>query len=132
MQKYAYRIRKIQAQMGIRPTDFDTHILDENTVMLIDMKYRSQAEQDQELDNTKESRMETTELNYEAGPNTSVKLPGPRENIFATHYPRIDKSCLSPSDPPQVKIDKKLPYYNRSCPVGPVAKIEKKLPYYNR
>ena len=77
MQKYAYRIRKIQAQMGIRPTDFDTHILDENTVMLIDMKYRSQAEQDQELDNTKESRMETTELNYEeimAGPNTSVTI----------------------------------------------------------
>ena len=38
MQEFAYRIRKIQNQMGIKPTDFDQDIIDENTAMLIDME----------------------------------------------------------------------------------------------
>ena len=135
MQKYAYRIRKIQAQMGIRPKDFDPHVLDENTVLLIDAEYRLQSRQNQELDNTKESRMETTELNYEeimTKPNATVKLPAPRENIFTSHYPRSDKSCPSRVDRSQLNIEKKPPYHNQSCPVGPVVKMEKKPPYYNQ
>ncbi len=122
MQKYAYRIRKIQAQMGIKSTDFNPEILDENTVMLIDKKYRLQEPQDQELDNVKESRIETTELNYEeimTGPATTVKMPDPRENIFTSHYLRRDKSCPSPVDRSLPKIDKKGPYYNKSCPSVP-------------
>ncbi len=108
MQKYAYRIRKIQTQMGIKPTDFDTDILDENTVMLIDMKYRSQAPQNQELKNSEESRTENTELNYEeimTGSSTTNKMPDPRENIFTTHYSRTDKSCPSPAERPLLKVD---------------------------
>src|SRR6478735_11643213 len=31
MVEFAYRIRKIQAEMGIQPTNFDPEILDENT-----------------------------------------------------------------------------------------------------
>ena len=119
MQKYAYRIRKIQAQMGIKFTDFDPEILDENTVTLIDKKYRLQEPQDQELDNVKESSIETTELNYEeimTGPATTVKLPDPRENIFTSHYLRSDNSCPSLADRSLAKIDKKEPYYNKSCP----------------
>jgi hypothetical protein len=122
MQKYAYRIRKIQAQMGIKSTDFDPEILDENTVMLIDKKYRLQEPQDQELDNVKESRIESTELNYEeimTGTATTFKLPDPRENIFASNYLRRDKSCPSPADRSLAKIDKKQPYYNKSCPNVP-------------
>lgn len=122
MQKYAFRIRKIQAQMAIRPTDFDTDILDENTVRLIDTKYRSQAQQNQELDNVKESRRETTELNYDeimTRPNSTVKLPEPREKIFTSHYSRKDKSCPSAPAQPIARIEKKAPYYNQSCPIGP-------------
>ena len=138
MQKYAYRIRKIQAQMGIKSTDFDPEILDENTVTLIDKKYRLQEPQDQELDNVKESRIETTELNYEeimTGPATTVKLPDPRENIFTSHYLRSDNSCPSPADRSLANIDKKEPYYNKSCPSPAdrsLANIDKKEPYYNK
>ena len=138
MQKYAYRIRKIQAQMGIKSTDFDPEILDENTVTLIDKKYRLQEPQDQELDSVKESRIETTELNYEeimTGPSTTVKLPDPKENIFTSYYLRSDNSCPSPADRSLAKIDKKEPYYNKSCPSPAdrsLAKIDKKEPYYNK
>jgi len=47
MQKYAYRIRKIQAEMGIKPTDFTMDILDKKTVMRIEMEYEAQVQQNQ-------------------------------------------------------------------------------------
>ena len=124
--------------MGIKSTDFDPEILDENTVTLIDKKYRLQEPQDQEHDNVKESRIETTELNYEeimTGPATTVKLPDPRENIFTSHYLRSDNSCPSPADRSLANIDKKEPYYNKSCPSPAdrsLANIDKKEPYYNK
>ena len=40
MVEYAYRIRKIQAELSISPTNFDSDILDENTVNRIDALYR--------------------------------------------------------------------------------------------
>jgi hypothetical protein len=126
MRKYAYRIRKIQIQMGIKPTDFDPDILDENTVTLIDMKYRSQAPQNPELKNAEESRIENTELNYEeimTGSNYTHKMPDPRENIFATYYSR-DKSCPSPAERRLLKVDKKASYYNHACYVGPLTSAE--------
>jgi hypothetical protein len=118
MLEYACRIRKIQIQMGIKRTDFDQDILDENTVMLIDMKYGSQATLDQEVTNPEESRMESTELNYEelmTGLTNSVKMPDPRESIFNTHYPRSDKSCPSPALRPLAKIEKEAVCNNQSC-----------------
>ena len=36
MAEYAKRIRKLQAEMGINPTKFESDILDENTALLID------------------------------------------------------------------------------------------------
>ena len=121
MQEYAYRIRKIQNQMGIKPTDFDQDIIDENTAMLIDMEYRSQSPLNQELKNAEESRTEITEMNYAeimTGSNTINKMPDPRENIFTTHYSRTDKSCPSPAVRPLAKIVKKATYYNDSCYSG--------------
>lgn len=100
VQEYAYRIRKIQNQMGIKPTDFDHDIIDENTAMLIDMEYRSQSPLNHET-NAEESRTETSEMDYEGimmgSINDTAKMPGPRKEIFTVHESRRDKSCPSPA-----------------------------------
>ena len=85
--------------------------------MLIDMKYGSQATLKHEVTNPEESRMESTELNHEelmTGLTNSVNMPGPRENIFNTHYPRSDKSCPSPAVRPLAKIEKEAVSNNQS------------------
>jgi len=121
-QEYAYRIRKIQNQMGIKPTDFDHDIIDENTAMLIDMEYRSQSPLNYET-NAEESRTETSEMDYEGimigSINDTAKMPGPRKEIFTLHESRRDKSCPSPAYRPIAKIDKKVPYYKDACYFGP-------------
>jgi hypothetical protein len=121
MQEFAYRIRKIQNQMGIKPTDFDQDIIDENTAMLIDMEYRSQSPLNQET-NAEESRTEASEMDYggimTGSINDTTKMPGPRKEIYATYESRINKSCPSPSNRSPVKIDKKASYYNDACYVG--------------
>jgi len=122
MQKYAYRIRKIQAEMGIKPTDFTMDILDKNTVMRIEMEYEAQVQQNQELGKFEESETENADLNYEeimTGSNSANKMPDPRESIFATHYSRTDKSCPSPTVRPLARIVKRATYYNNSCYLGP-------------
>ena len=122
MQEFAYRIRKIQNQMGIKPTDFDQDIIDENTDMLIDMEYRSQSPLNKET-NAEESRTEASEMDYDGimtgSINDTAKMPGPRKEIYVTYESRINKSCPSPSNRSPVKIDKKASYYKGACYVGP-------------
>jgi hypothetical protein len=126
MGEYAKRIRKLQAEMGIKPTHFDSGILDENTALLIDQFYRKSSTQLDEIQNGEESRIENTELNYEeimTGSNNTDKMPDPRENIFTTHY-SSDKSCPTSPTGPLGKIEKKATYYNQTCPNGPLKPAE--------
>ena len=98
MQEFAYRIRKIQNRMGIKPTDFNQDIIDENTAMLIDMEYRSQSPLNQET-NAEESRTEASELDYEGIMTGSINdtsenawppkrnLPHIEGSISLVHHP---------------------------------------------
>ena len=121
--------------MGIKPTDFDQDIIDENTAMLIDMEYRSQSPLNQET-NAEESRTEASELDYEGimtgSINYTAKMPGPRKEIYPTYESRINKSCPSPSNRSPVKIDKKTSYYKDACYVGPPKPAEPNRAEVNR
>ena len=97
---YAYRIRTIQAEMGIKPTNFDSDILDENTALLIDQLYRKSPTQLNEIQYGEQSTIESEEMDYEqimARPTTNNEnRPSPRQEIFTTHLSR-DNSCPSPA-----------------------------------
>jgi len=100
MQEFAYRIRKIQAEMGIKPTNFDSDILDENTALLIDQLYRKSPTQPNQIQDDEQPTIESEEMDYEqimAAPTTnSGSRPSPRQEIFTTHLSR-DNSCPSPT-----------------------------------
>ena len=65
MVEYAYRIRKIQAEMGIKPTNFDSDILDENTVNRIDALYRKTPPLfDEAVKNSEHQTDENNDLDY--------------------------------------------------------------------
>jgi hypothetical protein len=63
--KFARRIRRIQAEMAISPTNFDSDILDADTVNRIDALYRkSPALFTEASGNYEESADETTDMDY--------------------------------------------------------------------
>ena len=92
MVEYAYRIRKIQAEMGIKPTNFDSDILDENTALLIDQLYRKSPTQPNEIQDGEQPSIENEEMDYEqimaAQTTNSGNRPSPRQEIFTTHLSR--------------------------------------------
>src|SRR6476660_8904466 len=115
MAEYAKRIRKLQAEMGIKPTNFDSNILDENTSLLIDQLYRKSPTQPNQIQDDEQPTIESEEMDYEqimAAPTTnSGSRPSPRQEIFTTHLSR-DNSCPSPTPTYQ-------PHAN-SCYIGPL------------
>ncbi len=121
MQKYAYRIRKIQAQMGIKSTDFDSNILDENTALLIDQSYRKSPTQLNEIQGGEQSTIENEEMDYEnimAAPiANNESRPSPRQEIFATYLSR-DNSCPSPAYESNANVEEKVTDYENSCYIG--------------
>jgi hypothetical protein len=125
MVEYARRIRKIQGEMGIKPTDFDPDILDENTAMRIDMLYRGpSAPLNEEAKNGEQWRSESKDLDYEeimTGSITDTRnVSAPREEIFTSYESRRDKSCPSPADRPRAKLEKKATNYSDTCYFGPL------------
>jgi hypothetical protein len=120
MTDYAYRIRKIQAEMGIKPTDFDSDILDENTVNRIDMIYRKSPPSSTEaVKSGEESAIESNDFDYAQIMNVSnsnnQSMPAPRQEIFS----RRDKSCPSPAYQSNANVEVKVPDYENSCYLGP-------------
>ena len=111
MAEYAKRIRKLQAEMGIKPTNFDSNILDENTALLIDQSYRKSPTQLDEIQDGEQPTIESEEMDYEqimAAPTTnSGNRPSPRQEIFATYFSR-DNSCPSPAYQPNENVQEKL------------------------
>ena len=65
MAEYAKRIRKIQAEMGINPTNFDSNILDENTALLIDQSYRKAPTELNGIQDGEQPTIESDEMDYE-------------------------------------------------------------------
>jgi hypothetical protein len=119
---YAYRIRKIQAEMSIKPTDFDSEILDENTVNGIDKMYRKSPPSYQEaVKNSEQQTDESNDLDYgrimDGLNSNSQSMPAPRQEIFATYLSR-DNSCPSPayqSDSDVAEVSD----HEKSCYIGP-------------
>ena len=107
MAEYAKRIRKLQAEMGIKPTNFDSNILDENTANRIDQLYRKSPTQLNEIQNGEQPTTESEEMDYEqimVAPTTNSGVsPSPRQEIFATHLSR-DNSCPSPAYQPDAEF----------------------------
>lgn len=133
MEEFAYRIRRIQAEMGIKPTNFDSDILDENTVNRIDSLYRKTLPPFNEaVENSEQQTNESNELDYGRimdGSNcNSQSIPAPRQEIFTTHKQtsRSSNSCPSPSPAYQPKADVKVQVkdYENSCYFGPPKQVE--------
>ena len=105
-------LERLQAEMGIKPTNFDSNILDENTALLIDQSYRKSPTQLNEIQDGEQPTIESEEMDYEqimAAPTTnSGNRPSPRQEIFTTHLSR-DNSCPSPAFQPHAN----------SCYFGP-------------
>jgi len=65
MTEFAYRIRKIQAELNIPPTNFDSDILDENTVNRIDYLYRKSPPPSHEgVVKDEDSAAESSDIDY--------------------------------------------------------------------
>jgi hypothetical protein len=114
MVEYAYRIRKIQAEMGIKPTNFDSDILDENTVNRIDALYRkSPPPFNEAVKNCEQQTDESNDLDYgqimDGSYSSSQSIPAPRQEIFTTRLSRRSNSCPSPGYQP----------HTNSCYFGP-------------
>ena len=120
--EYAKRIRKLQAEMGIKPTNFDSDILDENTALLIDQSYRKSQTQLDEIQDGEQPTIESEEMDYEqimAAPTTNTgNRPSPRQEIFATDLSR-DNSCPSPAYQPNENVQEKVTDYENSSYFGP-------------
>ena len=103
MADYTKRIRKLQTEMGINPTKFESDILDENTALLIDQRYRKSPTQQDEVQDGEQPTIESKEMDYEqimVAPTTNTgNQPSPRQEIFATYLSR-DNSCPSPAYQP--------------------------------
>ena len=121
MAEYAKRIRKRQAQMGINPTNFDSNILDENTALLIDQKYRKSPTQLNGFQDGEQPTNESEEMDFEqimAAPTTNNEnRPSPRQEIFTTHLSR-DNSCPSPAYQSNANVEEVTDHVN-SCYFGP-------------
>lgn len=122
MQEFAYRIRKIQAEMAIKPTNFDSDILDENTVNRIDKMYRKAPQPFNEtIKNSEQQIDESEEMDFEQimdGPNNSSEsMPAPRQEIFAKYLSR-DNSCPSTAYQYKPNVDEIRDHEN-SCYFGP-------------
>jgi hypothetical protein len=123
MEEFARRIRKIQAELGIEPTNFDSDILDENTVNRIDAIYRKSAPVNEAVKNGEQQIDESNELDcgqimdWSSGSNKS--MPAPRGEIFTTHLSRRDKSCPSPALQPNVNVEVHVTDFENSCYDGP-------------
>jgi len=120
MIEFAYRIRKIQAEMGIQSTNFDPEILDENTAIRIDALYRkSPSALNEPVKNGEESTLESNDFDYSQimneENNSSQNMPAPRQEIFT----RRDKSCPSPAYQTSVNVEEKVTDYENSCYIGP-------------
>jgi len=116
--EYAKRIRKLQAEMGINPTNFDSNILDENTALLIDQLYRKSPTQLNGNQDGEQPIIENEEIDYEqlmaAATTNSGNRPSPRQDIFTTHLSRRNNSCPSPGYQPHVN----------SCYIGPPKPVD--------
>ena len=120
MVEFAKRIRKIQAELGIEPTNFDSDILDADTVNRIDALYRKPlAPSTQAFSEDEQSAKETTDIDYSEimslSGNNSDSMPAPRQEIFRENR----KSCASPAIQPNALVDVKVIDYENSCYFGP-------------
>lgn len=121
MAEYAKRIRKLQAEMGINPTKFDSNILDENTALLIDQSYRKSPTQLDGIQDGEQPTVESEEMDYEqimAAPTiNNENPPSPRQEIFTTRLSRRNNSCPSPGYQPHAN----------SCYFGPPKPADQNL-----
>lgn len=120
MSIYAFRIRKLQRQMGIDPTDFEPDLLSKEDADFIDQKYSAG---DDEL--PQRATVEEREVDYDSmfdrselrenldGPTRQT--PAPRKAIFAKYNSRLDKSCPQENS---VRVTKQVSNPRSSCPVG--------------
>ncbi len=120
MTEYAYRIRRIQAELNIPPTTFDSDILDENTVNRIDFLYRkSPPTSDEAVNKDEDSAAESGDMDYaqimRGSDNSMETMPIPRQEIFS----RKEKSCPSPVYQPNVLVYVQVTDFENSCYVGP-------------
>lgn len=123
MVEYAYRIRRIQAEMNIPPTNFDSDILDEKKVNRIDFLYRKSPSTpfNGAVDNDEESGADSSDSDIDYAqimntPDSSTEsIPAPRQEIFM----RTEYSCQSPAVRPNAHVDVELTDYEHSCYKGP-------------
>lgn len=121
MKEFAYRIRRIQAELDIKPTDFDTDILDQDTVIRIDSLYRKSSKSSNDEDNTVGTNAESNEMDYsymmdvDEIESSLESMPAPRQDIFT----RTEKSCPSPAYQPNAYVDLEVTDYEKSCYRGP-------------
>ncbi len=131
MTKYAYRIRTLQHQMGIKLTDFDASILDEELVRQIDAPFKTPQTSiiEEEPENAELLESPDESANYEEMmtgwfDETNIKsIPDPREEIFAPHNLRTDKS--SPNASGQTEIQDEMDKSRRL--LDKVGKISKEI-----
>jgi len=129
MTEFAYRIRKLQRQLAVSPTNFDPAILSEEASKRIDELYSipgTEAVADFEKSVT-ESTVHEREIDYdnllgsnllnEGNHNHPSSTASPRREIFATYKSRIEKSNPQSS---RARIRKQTLNYNDSCPTGPL------------
>lgn len=118
MSNYAFRIRKLQRQMGIDPTDFEPDLLSKEAADFIDRKYSAGDELPQKAPVEREvdydSMFDRSELRENVdGPTQQV--PVPRKAIFVKYNSRLDKSCPQENGE---RVSKRVLKPQSSCPVG--------------
>lgn len=130
MKHYASFIVKVQAEMGIRITKFDSDLLDEKAAEIVDdnelVQGNNGSGNDVQENMNYDSKVKERELDYDdlLGKDlmeqdnrpVSSSSPAPRKSIFATFHSRIENSCPQPD---QSRISKHTINYRTSCPVGP-------------
>jgi len=131
MTEFAYRIRKLQRQLAVSPTNFDPEILSEEVVKRIDELYSipgMEAVDDFEKSvPATESTIHEREIDYdnllgnklliEGNHNHRSSIASPRREIFATYKSRIEKSSPQSN---RARIRKQTVNYSDSCPTGPL------------
>lgn len=121
VKEFAYRIRRIQAELDIKPTDFDTDILDQDTVIRIDSLYRKSSKSSNDEDNTVRADADSNEMDcshimdVDGIESSRESMPAPRQDIFI----RREKSCPSPAYQPNAYVDLEVTDYEKSCYRGP-------------
>lgn len=127
MSEYAFRIRKLQRQLGIEATNFTSDILDEKTRNQIDAEHSVSVSWGSDLrEDESNSGHEERTVDYDGlldkellTEQTRERASAPpRKSIFASYVSHIDKSCPSPSNITRSNVEKFVINYEKFCP-GP-------------